>query len=100
MSSRPQTFDLYDKSDRKASVTLKWRNNPHTFHELIYLRKDLLDRVLQDKGLDLIWGIWGERRYKAKENAGLDEFAKKYQSYKVFQSIVAYRDIIAGEKAP
>lgn len=100
LSSRPQTFDLYDKSDRKASVTLKWRNNPHTFHELIYLRKDLLDRVLQDKGLDLIWGIWGERRYKAKENAGLDEFAKKYQSYKVFQSIVAYRDIIAGEKAP
>ncbi len=100
LSSRPQTFNLYDKGDRKASVTLKWRNNTHTFHELIYLRKDLLDKVLQDKGLDLIWGIWGERRYETKENTGLGEFAKKHQSYKVFQSVVTYRDIIVGEKVP
>lgn len=96
LSSRPQTFDLYDKSGRRASITLKWGNDLHTFHKLIYIRKDLLDSVLQDKELDLIWGIWGERRYKAKENAGLHEFAEKHQSYKVFQSIVTYRDIIAG----
>lgn len=99
LSSRPQTFDLYDKNDRRASITLKWGNDLHTFHKLIYMRKDLLDRVLQNKERDLIWGVWGERRYKAKENAGLDEFAKKHQSYKVFQRIVTYRDIIAEREA-
>lgn len=96
LSSRPQTFDLYDKSDRRASITLKWGDAWHTFHKLIYIRKDLLDMVLEDKELELLWGIWGERRYKAKENAGLDEFAKEHLPYKVFQSIVAYRDSIAA----
>lgn len=71
----------------------------YSLHKLIYMRKDLLDRVLQDKKRYLIWGVWGERRYKAKENAGLDEFARKHQSYKVFQRIVTYRDIIAEREA-
>jgi hypothetical protein len=99
LSSRPQTYDLYDKTGRRASITLKWGNDLHTFHKLIYIRKDLLDRVLQDKGLDLIWGIWGERRYRDKENAGLQEFAQKNQSYKVFQRIDTYRDIMARREA-
>lgn len=99
LSSRPQTYDLYDKTGRRASITLKWGNDLHTFHKLIYIRKDLLDKVLQDRGLDLIWGIWGERRYRDKENAGLREFSKKHQSYKVFQRIDTYRDIIARREA-
>lgn len=94
LSSRPQTFDLFDKDNRKASITLNWGDNWHTHHKLIYMRKDLLDKILKDKEFDLIWGIWGERRYKAKGNAGLDEFAKKHQSYKVFQRVLTYRDII------
>ncbi|MDA8214222.1 MAG: ATP-binding protein [Nitrospiraceae bacterium] len=99
LSSRPQTFDLYDKNNQRASITRRWGDVWHTFHKLIYIRKDFLDMILQDKGLDLIWGIWGERRYKAKGNAGLDDFAKKHQAYKVFQSIVVYQDIIAQREA-
>lgn len=94
LSSRPQTFDLYDKAGRRASITLKWGDNLHTFHKLVYIRKDLIDRLLQDKGLDLIWGIWGERRYRDKGNAGLREFTKKHHSYKIFQIVVTYRNII------
>lgn len=93
LSGRPQTFDLYDKNNRKASLTLKWGEPGHTFHMLIYIRKDLLDKILYDKELNLIWGIWGERRYKAKEDAKFLEFAEKYPTYKVFQKIITYQSI-------
>jgi hypothetical protein len=99
LSARPQTYDLYDKTGRRASITLKWGDDLHNFHKLIYIREDLLNKILQDKGLDLIWGIWGERRYRDKENAGLHEFAKSHQSYKVFQRVDTYRNIIAGRDA-
>lgn len=90
LTSKPQSYDLYDKSDRRASITLKWGRDFHTYHKLIYIRKDLLDRILQDKKLKLIWGVWGERRYKDKKNIGLQEFAEKHQAYKVFQKIITY----------
>ncbi len=35
---RPQTFALYDKSNRRASITLRWGDALHTFHKLIYTR--------------------------------------------------------------
>ena len=92
LSSRPQTFDLYDKNNRRASITLKWGGEWHTMHNLIYIRHDLLEKCLIDKGLDLVWAIWGERNYKSKNNEGLEEFSKKYKHYKVFQKIITYSD--------
>ena len=93
LTSRSQTFDLYDTSNRRASITLRWGDAWHTFHKLTYMRKDLLDRFLQDREIELLWGIWGERRYKSKDNEGLHEFAKKYPSYKVYQDVITYRDL-------
>jgi hypothetical protein len=95
LRSRPQTFDLFDLNNRRATITLKWGSEWHTFYKLIYVRKDLLDKALLDNELDLIWSIWGERRFKSKANAGLEEFAKKYQSYKQFQTILTYRDVVS-----
>lgn len=94
LSSRPQTFDLYDKNDRTASITLKWGEESHTFQKLIYIRKDLLENYLENGKLELIWAMWGERLYQSKHNEGLREFAEKYKSYQGFQKIIAYRDII------
>jgi hypothetical protein len=59
-----------------------------------YMRKDLLDKFLREKAMDLVWGVWGERRFKSRNNVGLDEFAKKHKSYKVFQTVITYRNII------
>ena len=61
-------------------------------HTLIYIRQDLLEKYLIDKGLDLIWAIWGERNYKSKNNEGLEDFSRKYKHYKVFQKIITYSD--------
>ena len=96
LTTRPQTFDFYDATNRRASFTLRWGEDWHSYHKLIYLRKDLLDRFLKEERLDLIWGIWGERRYKSRSNYGLDEFAKGHKPYKVFQEVLSYKDVIMG----
>lgn len=94
LTARPQTFDFYDETNRRASITLRWGEDWHSFHKLIYLRKDLLDRFLRKERLDLIWGIWGERRYKSKNNYGLQEFTKGHQGYKVFQEVLSYKEVM------
>jgi hypothetical protein len=93
LTARPQTYDFYDETNRRASITLRWGEDWHSFHKLIYLRKDLLDTFLHEKGLHLIWGIWGERRYKSRHNYGLQEFAKGHEGYKVFQDVLSYQEI-------
>jgi len=98
LSSRPQTSDLYGKDGHRASITLMWGEAFHTYNKLVYLHKDLLDSYLQGQGLELIWGVWGERRFKSKENAGLHEFAEKHQSYKVFQRVVTYSNSLENSK--
>lgn len=58
---RPQTFDLYDSSGRRASATLRHGEQFSDKQEFTYLRKDLLDRYLEESGQRLIWHIFGER---------------------------------------
>jgi len=87
LCSQPQTFDLYEKNGRRASITLRWGDTWHTEHKLIFLRQDLLDRYLHENGLHLVRVIWGERQFKSIRNEGLDEFAERYTSYKFFQEI-------------
>lgn len=94
LTARPQTFDFYDKKNRRASFIFRWGEDWHSFHKLIYLRKDLLDRFLQKERLDLIWGIWGERRHKSRNNYGLQEFTKGHQGYKVFQEVLSYKEVM------
>ncbi len=58
---RPQTFDLYDSSGRRASATFRHGGRSSDKQEFTYLRKDLLDRYLKEAGQRLIWHIFGER---------------------------------------
>ena len=82
----PQSFDMVDKEGRKASITLRWGDPWHTTHELIYLRKDLLEKYLTKGNKELTWIIWGEREYRSKDNEGLQEFAQEHKSYQVYKS--------------
>jgi hypothetical protein len=92
LQSRPQTFDFYDSSGRRASITLKWGEKWHTFQELFFLRKDLLDKFLKDRKYQLAWLVWGERQFKSIHNIGLQEFAKEHDTYKVFQEVLTYKE--------
>ncbi|NVM55358.1 MAG: hypothetical protein HWN66_16750 [Candidatus Helarchaeota archaeon] len=86
----PQSFDMLDKKGGKASITLQWGDPLDTSHELIYLRKDLLDKYLTKKDKQLVWIIWGERGYRSEDNKGLEEFRKKHKPYQVYQYILRY----------
>jgi hypothetical protein len=90
LSSRPQTFDMYDYKGRIASVSLDSGDLWHSGHKVIYLRQDLLDKYLQDKGKTLIWVIWGERRFKSKEEGELKSFSAKHSHYKVYRTTASY----------
>lgn len=90
LCSQPQTFDLYEKNGRRASITIQWGDTWHTGHKLLFLRKDLLDRYLNENDYHLVWVIGGERQFKSIMNEGLDEFAEKHLPYKAFQEIKQY----------
>lgn len=92
LCSQPQTFDLYEKNGKRASITIRVGEHFHTGHHLIFLRQDLLNRYLLEKNFDLIWKVWGERQRKSKNNEGLDEFAKEHKIYKAFQEIKLYKN--------
>ena len=92
LCSQPQTFDLYEKNGKRASITIRWGEPWHSEHHLIFLRRDMLDRYLHGNNLRLLWVVWGERQFRSKNNEGLDEFAKEHRPYKVFQEIKSYDD--------
>ncbi len=94
LQPRPQTFDVYDRSGRRASITLKWGEEWHTIQKLFFFRKDLLDKFLKDRKYQLVWAIWGERQFKSRHNIGLEEFAKEHHAYKVFQEVLTYKEIM------
>lgn len=94
LCGQPHTFDLFEKDGRRASITIRCGNSFPTEHDLIYLRKDLLDRFLREYNYNLLWAIWGERQAdietdtdsEDQENPGLEE------SYRAFQTIERYSD--------
>lgn len=93
LCSQPQTFDLYEKDGKRASVTLRWGEPWHTQHRLIYLRQDLLERYLKENDAELVWAVRGERQFRSEEIKELEEFSKEHKSFKVFQTTKTYTDV-------
>lgn len=93
LCSQPQTFNLYEKNGKLASITVRWGKPLDTRHRLTYLRQDLLERYLKENDLELVWAIWGERRFWSKSMEELKEFGKEHRSYRVFQDIRRYTEI-------
>lgn len=90
LCSQPQTFDLYEKNGKLASITLRWGEPWQTEHRLTYLRRDLLERYLKENDMKLVWAIWGERRFRSKSIEELREFSKEHESHRVFRTIKTY----------
>ena len=97
LCSQPQTFNLYEKNGKLASMSLRWGEPWHTEHRLTYLRQDLLERYLKENDVELVWAIWGERRFRSKSIEELKEFSREHRSYRVFQTIETYTGIKKNE---
>ena len=80
----PQSFDLFEKDGKRASITFCYGEEWKDKQDFTYLREDLLERYLAEIGGELIWVIWGERR-QVSQNPGAP--------YKYFHEVKAYRDI-------
>jgi len=80
----PQYFNMLDNKCKKASIVLQLGDSWHNGKDLIYLRKDLLEKYLKEKNKKLVWIIWGERDFKSKHNEGLKEFSEKHKHYKIY----------------
>ncbi len=91
LCSQPQTYDLFEKSGRRASITFRYGEYWHSSQDFTYLRKDLLERFLSETNSKLIWAIWGEREFHG-DISPRDAFASQHEYYKVFQEIKTYRE--------
>jgi hypothetical protein len=94
LSSRPQTFDLFDQDGRRAALYAEDGQPLKDRQHFLYLRKDLLDRFLANHGFKLIWIIHGERSWWTSDvflmlsryGSGNDD-----ARYNVFQKVEVYR---------
>ena len=86
--NQPQTFNLFDKMGKKASVTISYHDDSNS-HSLVYLRKDSLDKFLAENGFKYVWAIWGEKRIHYDKS---DDFCAQNSPAKEqhFQEIIEY----------
>ena len=61
LCGQPQSFDLFEKDGRRASITFHHGEGWGEMQKFTYLREDLLERYLSEINGELIWVIWGER---------------------------------------
>ena len=81
LCGQPQSFDLFEKDGRRASITFHRGEGWGEMQKFTYLREDLLDRYLSKINGELIWVIWGERR-EVSQNPD--------SPYKLFKEVKVY----------
>ena len=81
LCGQPQSFDLFEKNGRRASITFHRGEGWGETQRFTYLREDLLKRYLAEINGELIWVIWGER-HPVVQNENTP--------YKLFKDIKVY----------
>ena len=92
LTSRPQTIALFKLDGRKASLCSDYAKEKVEREHFLYCRQPLMDQYLRQKGLDLIWVVWGERRFTDKNP--MRDVARKGPGYMQFSSFLS-RDQLA-----
>ena len=82
LHGQPQSFDLFEKDGRRASITFRYGEEWGEMQQFTYLREDLLERYLAEINGELIWKIWGERRLVSQNPD---------TPYKLFKEVKVYR---------
>ena len=81
LCGQPQSFDLFEKDGKRASITFRYGEGWGEMQNFTYLREDLLERYLSKINGELIWVMWGERR-QVSQNPGTP--------YKLFKDVKVY----------
>lgn len=91
-------WDMHDAKGETASISIKWGDSWQTGHNLCYLRKDILDRLLKKKQMRLIWAFWGEREMRTGSESSYQQKKEIKHRHKRFQRIYYYKNgrVIAG----
>jgi hypothetical protein len=91
LCSQPQTFNMYQKNGALASINAQWGEHFSKNRQyVLYLRQDLLDLYLEKNGLELVWVLWGERRFGPKDLEDLQKFYQKNKLKGDFKNTVTY----------
>lgn len=92
LTSRPQTFDLFDGAGRKASISLDYRGKDGRRNDFLYCRQAIIERYLRAKNFDLVWVMWGERRFVHKD--AMRDMVGKGPHYVQFSSLTTYDQML------
>lgn len=89
---KAQTFNLFDAAWEPASINIDYYEDHNNTHNMVYLRKDLLNTYLENKGLKFFWAIWGEREPSSGYRRATDlGDGNKIEAYFEFQKIIEYK---------
>jgi hypothetical protein len=88
--NQPQTFDLYERDGKLASMTFHHGEPLRAYQSFVYIRKDLLDWFLGDTGTQLIYVFWGEREFYSEDFGERDSFAEGHKPYEGFEHAQIY----------
>ena len=84
LCGQPQSFDLFEKNGRRASITFHRGEGWGEMQKFTYLREDLLERYLAEINGELIWIIGGERCRAAQDQ---DALYKRFEDVQVCSHI-------------
>lgn len=91
---RHRSIELVDQKGKRAAIYRKSKQDNGSRFDLLYLRKDLLDRYLRMNRRALVWIIWGERQVHHGMLAGLKErpeVSKAFQNHEhIHKKLVRY----------
>lgn len=85
--NQPQSYNLYERNGQPASILFKYGEGFTNTQSFLYLRKDLLNKYLNDHNLSMLHIVKGERMQYAPLNASA---IKLRPHYKVFNRIYDY----------
>ncbi len=84
LCGQPQSFDLFEKDGRRASMTFRWGEGWGKKQDFAYLRSDLLERYLAEIDGALIWVTWGEQNVVPPDED---------TPYKLFHDVKVYHQL-------
>ena len=90
LCGQPQSFNLFEKDGRCASMTFRYGHKLTETQTFTYLREDLLKRYLEDIDAELIWVIWGEQCLVSHNQ---DASIKPFDELMEFEEVMAYRQL-------
>ena len=92
-----QTSDLFDSDGDRATIYREFHCDNALFDSwLLYIRKDLLERYLDETDQTIAWLPWGERTLDHQElQAKSDELSELHNNYEhINKGVVSYQEYI------